>query len=421
MNKSMIKDQKVMLGVIADDFTGAADAASFLLRNGKRVVLYTCVPEKIDVDCDCIVIALKIRSVEPIEAIKQTKEAVDFFLGIGIKRYYYKFCSTFDSTPKGNIGVVLDFLLEYLNETYTILCPSLPVNGRIVRKGILYVNGVPLSESPMKNHPLNPMWDSFIPTLMKDQSKYSCYVVEKNDLEKDKVNSMMESLKINNERFYLIPDFSCEADGKAIATIFGDLNVMSGGSGLLEYLWPIETYNFKHLNKQIVTDKREVILCGSCSKMTLSQINHYKSMGGVTYSVDSHKLLNGILTAKDVIDFVLDHDSSAVLIYSDAIEKNMSELIKSSTFQLESKLMENLMADISLLALKKGYNRIIVAGGETSGAVTLKLGFTAFYIGDELAPGVPTLIPVEQSNTKLILKSGNFGDIDFFQKAVESD
>ncbi|MEG0264639.1 MAG: four-carbon acid sugar kinase family protein, partial [Erysipelotrichaceae bacterium] len=155
--------EKKLFGVIADDFTGASDAASFLVKSGNRVVMVTSNHINNINDCDCIVVALKIRSVKPEIAIEQVKEVLQLFNELNVDKIYYKFCSTFDSTPKGNIGVVMDYLLETFNERYTILVPSLPINGRIVKNGFLYVNGTLLSDSSMKNHPLNPMWDSYIP------------------------------------------------------------------------------------------------------------------------------------------------------------------------------------------------------------------------------------------------------------------
>ena len=168
--------KNIKIGVIADDFTGAGDAASFLEKSGAETIMYNAVPNELQV-CDAAVIALKTRSVSPHEAVTEAKKAVDFLKENGCERIYFKYCSTFDSTPQGNIGVVADFLLEYLAQPFTILCPSLPVNHRIVKDGNLYVNGEKLSDSPLKNHPLNPMWDSYIPNLIKPQSKYPCFIM----------------------------------------------------------------------------------------------------------------------------------------------------------------------------------------------------------------------------------------------------
>lgn len=155
------------LAVIADDFTGGADAASFLKRQNAKVILVTKIPHG-KIDCDCLVFALKIRSIQKNEAIKSVKQVCEYLKSYPVEHLYYKYCSTFDSTHEGNIGPILDFLLEYYHLNRCIICPSLPENGRTVENGILYVNGTKLAESPLKNHPLNPMWDSYIPNLMKE-------------------------------------------------------------------------------------------------------------------------------------------------------------------------------------------------------------------------------------------------------------
>jgi 3-dehydrotetronate 4-kinase len=408
---------KIKIGVIADDFTGAGDAASFLIKNGAKTILLTNITEEFHTDCECIVVALKARSVEPEEAIRQSKEAVDFFKKVGVKCIYFKYCSTFDSTPKGNIGVVLDFLLDYLDVSYTLICPSLPVNGRRVEKGILYVNGIPLSESPMKNHPLNPMWDSYIPALMKDQSKNPCYIVTKEDMANGNVQTIINECLSKNQKFYIVPDYNTEEDGKMIGQLFNELPVLSGGSGLLEYLLPPKEESL-YSNKVNKKNHRSIILCGSCSKMTKKQIDRYRSIGGLTFVIDSKKLLNKTLCAKDIFDCVLENENETMLIYSDAVDKDMSELSKSDSFQIESKLIETLMADLSELAKESHFGKIIVAGGETSGAVTIKLGYSSYYIGETVAPGVPTMIPLDNDGLELILKSGNFGKEDFFEKAI---
>ena len=410
--------KKLLLGVIADDFTGAGDAASFLVNSGFRTILYTRIPTTIPVLCDCMVIALKSRSAEPKEAIIQTQEALTFLRKAGVEQLYFKYCSTFDSTPLGNIGVVLDFLLHKLHQNYTLLCPSLPVNGRTVKDGILYVNGMKLDDSAMKNHPLNPMWDSHIAGLMKTQSKYPCFVLAKEDMKEPRLSKLLQSYKEQYQKFYLIPDYVTDADGEAICSAFGNLPLLSGGSGLLAHLF--------HSEKDVVIatmqqgKQKAIILCGSCSQMSRKQIHTYRQQGGSVYAVDSKALLKGEICAKSIFKDI-ENQIETVLIYSDAVEKNMNELAASVTFQRESILIEKLMAELSILAREHSYNRIIVAGGETSGAVTLALGYDAYQIAKSIAPGVPVLIPLENRRLNLILKSGNFGKEDFFLKAINEE
>lgn len=401
-------ERKRKLGVIADDFTGASDAASFLKKGGSDTILLTSLNGVELSQSDAIVVALKSRSVQPFEAISMTSEALKFLLKNGCNQIYFKYCSTFDSTPQGNIGVVLDYLLDYFKEQYSILCPSLPINNRIVIDGMLYVNGVRLDESPMKNHPLNPMWDASIPKLMKNQSRYPTFVVN------DPIR--LEEIQKSHSKFYIVPDYQTDEDGQKIFNLYGHLPLLSGGSALLEFLGPHELSKPVENSVQI---KKSIILCGSCSKATKKQIDIYKSSGKMTYAVDSKKLLDKRLTSEDVFRFVLSQNET-VLVYSSAID-DIEPSSNNPTFFEESQLIEKTMADIAKLAVENGFNNIVVAGGETSGAVTLKLGYTSFIIGDSVDPGIPILYPIENENLRLLLKSGNFGDDNFFLKAIGAD
>lgn len=403
------------LGVIADDFTGASDAASFLEKSGNSTILLTKLPEKLQQDVDCIVVALKIRSVEVNKAITEVKKVLDFFEMNGINQVYYKYCSTFDSTKEGNIGPVMDYLLERLETKYTILCPSLPVNGRTVKEGILKVNGIPLAETSMKDHPLNPMWDSYIPNLMKNQSRYKCYPVSKKLLSSKNDFELFLSKLNEEDHYYLVPDYENKEDGKLIYDMFKDLKVLSGGSGLLEHLEKNES-DKKYYDRPL-SEQKAIIICGSCSEMTRKQINVFKRKSPYVYSINSKFLLDKKVEIGDYVDELLKNLPEPSLVYSDGCETKLNK--NDDTFKVESQLMEQFLSELALNAKNKGFNKIIVAGGETSGAVTLKLDYSSFYVGDSVAPGVPVLIPVENENIRLILKSGNFGDEDFFIKALE--
>lgn len=405
-------------GVIADDFTGAGDIASFLQKGGARTLLLTEVPASFGEEWDCVVIALKIRSAKPEDAVEQVKKALAFLKETGMERIYFKYCSTFDSTPKGNIGVVMDALLEELDVPFSLLCPSLPVNGRTVKNGILYVKGIPLAESPMKDHPLNPMWASGIPELMRPQSRYPCFIVKREDIKNGKVWDDIERYQKEQEKFYLIPDYEDEEDGRQIAAAFGACRLLSGGSGLAEYL--LDGKGKAAIRKQEQAEgQRAILLCGSCSQMSGKQIGFYRKKGHAVYCVDARKLEEGHLCAADIFAYALEHDNT--LIYSGAAEEGLHSVERTESFYKRSKLMEALMADLSEMAVKHRFDRVIVAGGETSGAVTLRLGYAAYQIGDSVAPGVPVMRPLKNLRLSLILKSGNFGDEDFFEKALWED
>ena len=402
---------KIKIGVIADDFTGASDAASFLKKAKNRTILITSIPDVFDYDCDSIVIATKIRSIEPNIAVEKVSKTVDFFENIGVEKIYYKFCSTFDSTPKGNIGPVMDYLMERLEVPYTILCPSLPINGRTVVNGDLFVNDVPLDESPLKDHPLNPMWDSYIPNLMKPQSKYPSFVLKREDIETFESDQFS-----NNDHFYIIPDYETDEDAGVIYDIFKDLRLIGGGSGLLEYF---EGHSIQEDNDLFDLKKQKaIILCGSCSKMTGKQVKTFKSKYDSHIAINAKDLLSGRIDVDTIFGKVDENLPEPTLVYSDGCDVEIDR--EDPDFEKSSSLMENTLASLSLRAKEQNFNKIIVAGGETSGAVIMKLGYKGFIVGDSVAPGVPVLTPIEDKDMRIILKSGNFGDESFFLKALEA-
>ena len=403
-----------ILGCIADDFTGASDAASFLVKGGMSVQLYNGIPENASdlKPVQAIVIALKSRTQETLQAVADSKHAAQFLLDQGITHLYFKYCSTFDSTPQGNIGPVCDALLEQMKAPYSLLCPSLPVNGRTVSNGRLFVNGTPLDESPMKDHPLTPMWDSRISELMQPQSHYSCQILPRNASWHEPEYT---------EPFYLIPDYETDEDGEKIAKTFGHLPFLSGGSGLLK---PLAEYllSGSGTSRQIpatAVPGKALLIAGSCSKMTLSQIAWYQAQNMPSLRMDPLALLNGTQTPEQIWEFIETHtdEQHAVLVYS----SDTPEMVRRSQELGREKIasmLEQLSARLAEKAVEHGFTRIICAGGETSGAITKGLHFSSYEIGKSIAPGVPVMIPALRPNIRLVLKSGNFGQEDFFGRAL---
>ncbi len=420
-------------GCIADDFTGASDAASFLVKGGMSVQLINGIPSGDTVVADHIdaaVIALKSRTQETSAAVSDSLEAIRWLKGNGAQQFYFKYCSTFDSTKKGNIGPVADAVMEYLKTPCTLLCPALPVNGRIVKNGELFVNGVPLHESPMKDHPLTPMWDSRIANLMEPQSRYPSVELSGSELHMEPAElqqTLLEKLEKaclsrkdqKPEHFYVIPDYQDDSDAQDIIRLFGDLPFLTGGSGILTGLAARicgEQGGFGIPDS--AADGGAILLAGSCSKATLGQIEHYKESGGLWRKIDPEKLLSGEDSIDNIWNFIEGNGDRTVLVYSSDTPENVKKVQNLGQEKI-AQLLEDTEAEIALRALKSGRKRIIVAGGETSGAVTKKLGFSSYRIGDSVAPGVPVMIPVEDESVRLILKSGNFGQPDFFEKALK--
>ncbi len=417
----------ILLGCVADDFTGASDAASFLVKEGIKTLLFNGVPKNEETvkGCRAVVIALKTRNMDSAEAVRDTRAAFEWLRQRGTKQFYMKYCSTFDSTKQGNIGPTIDSTLEDSREKFTVICPSLPVNRRIVKDGRLYVDGIPLDESHMKNHPLNPMWDSDIAKLMEPQGKYGCLKITRELLEKpaEEIARYVEDFAKGQEHFYVIPDYETEEDGRKIVEVFGGLKLFTGGSGLLAHLGAMYRKKYPTAENDISkngTPGRGIVLSGSCSKATREQIQEFKDAGGKAYAVSPSLLLSGEQNIQDIWNFVTENSQSEVLVYSAGAENTGQRAQEREEDKAKaSALLEEAMAEVGRRAFENGYTRIIVAGGETSGAVTLALGFDAFIIGESIAPGVPIMMPVNSQHMRLVLKSGNFGQKDFFSRALD--
>lgn len=411
-------------GCIADDFTGASDAASFLVKGGMRTLLLSGIPDedRKTEDYDAVVIALKTRTQERSGAVEESLRAARWLREKGAGQIYIKYCSTFDSTPEGNIGPILDAVLEEFHVPYTILCPALPVNGRIVREGNLYVNGVPLHKSPMKDHPLTPMWDSDLARLMEAQSRYRCLKIgcPKGGL-LERTRDMIRQFGEEKEHFYVIPDHCSEKDGEQIARMFAELPILSGGSGLLEHL---ADFWRKGREEQAGTGKEgrscrtkgpALLLAGSCSLATRNQIAYAKSKGIPAMKMDLRKMAAGEQREEGLWGFIRGRENA--LVYSSESPGEIG-IISAEEKEAASKLLESATARLAKRAVEEGYTRIVVAGGETSGAVTKALGYDSYEISESVAPGVPVMIPVQNPSVRLVLKSGNFGQEDFFLRAL---
>lgn len=404
--------RRIRIGCIADDFTGASDAASFLEAEGMKTLLVNGIPQgTIPEDVDALVLALKTRTEEKSLAVAKTLEALRYLKACGTEKYYIKYCSTFDSTAEGNIGPITDAVMEELGVFRTVLCPSLLVNGRTVRDGKLYVHGVLLEESPMKNHPLTPMHESELKKLMEAQSRYPVFPL-KADLLLDKDQVLKETLDELGKtpgRYYVVPDYFEERHGERIIELFGQDLLFTGGSGLLVPL--ARSLQKKESEREA---QKILLLAGSCSAMTLSQIRHFIEAGGETWKIDPDALFRGEIRPQEVWANL--RGKSPLLVYS---SEDLATREKRPAKKNEGlpALLEKFMADLALLAVSAEYGAIVVAGGETSGAVTQAFGISSYRIGKSIAPGVPVLYPTG-ARYKLLLKSGNFGSETFFTDAV---
>lgn len=416
----------MLLGIIADDLTGASDIAGFVARSGFSVVQYAGAPDSAPpADCDCAVVSLKTRSIPAPDAVKASLAALDWLRAQNCPRIYFKYCSTFDSTAAGNIGPVTDALMNALSSPLAVLCPSLPVNGRTVKDGILFVEGVPLSDSHMRHHPLNPMLDSFLPNLMDAQAPGKTGVVGLDAVEKgpEAVRARMNALKAEGFR-YAVADAVTDADLDVLSVALRDEVFVTGGSGLGGALAArlVEQHpeNFSKRALAVPTGGKTAAFSGSCSKMTNAQVARYRAVAQV-FDVSVERCLGDAAAyAAEAAGWVAANagGAHAPLVTATANPESLAEIQKRFGGKEAAEAVEAFFSSLAGALRREGFANFIVAGGETSGAVSLSLGVSAFRIGAEIAPGVSWVEAIGADRPLwLAMKSGNFGDEKFFEKA----
>ncbi|GEA62302.1 3-oxo-tetronate kinase [Vibrio comitans] len=413
----------MLLGVIADDFTGATDIAGFLVENGMRTVQLNGIPkEEIDVNADAVVISLKSRSCPVDEAINDSVAALKWLQVNGCQQFYFKYCSTFDSTAEGNIGPVTDALLAELDEEFTIVCPALPVNGRTVYNGHLFVFQDLLSDSGMRNHPVTPMIDSSLIRMMDAQSQGTSGLINFQVIERGSqaVTECFEELKLQGNRYAVVDAFNADhlvTLGQAAKS----LKLVTGGSGLASGIarnW-VEHLEDQSDAKQAGSPAKAptVVFSGSCSVMTNRQVAVYKEKAP-HFAIDVNACLTNEEYSNQVFDWVMTNIGSefAPLVYATADATALKAIQQEFGAQASSHAVEQFFRKLAIKLEQHGVKNFIVAGGETSGVVTQSLAVKGFHIGPQIAPGVPWVKSVE-GDLSLALKSGNFGDENFFAKA----
>ncbi|WP_022940323.1 3-oxo-tetronate kinase [Psychromonas hadalis] len=413
----------MLLGVIADDFTGATDIAGFLVDNGMCTIQLNGVPTTaINASADAVVISLKSRSCPVDEAIADSISALNWLKSQGCQQFYFKYCSTFDSTADGNIGPVTDALLAELGENFTIICPALPVNGRTVYNGHLFVFSDLLSDSGMRNHPVTPMKDSNLMRLMDAQSKGTSGLVNYNTIElgTTAISARFDELKTQGHRYAIVDAFNT-AHLVKLAEAVKSLKLITGGSGLAAGIaknWAghlKEPHNAKHTGSPVKGST--VILSGSCSEMTNQQVSIYKQQAP-HFAIDVESCLTNDKYVNEVSNWVTANNqgSLAPIIYATADAKMLKVIQEKFGAHTSSHAVEAFFSELAINLRQKGVKNFIIAGGETSGVVTQSLAIKGFYIGPQIAPGVPWVKSID-NELSLALKSGNFGDENFFAKA----
>ncbi|MEL6425384.1 MAG: 3-oxo-tetronate kinase [Pseudomonadota bacterium] len=406
----------MLLGCIGDDFTGSSDLANTLAKGGMRVTQYTGVPEgPAAPGVEAGVVALKSRSVPVAEAVKKSLAALDWLLGQGCTQIFFKYCSTFDSTPAGNIGPVAEALAERLGEDAVIVCPAFPATGRSIYQGHLFVADRLLSESGMEDHPLTPMTDADLRRWLAPQTSWRVGHVG-TDTVFQGADAIAGALAAQAPAMVVV-DAIRDADLIEIGRAAQTRKLITGGSGVALGL----PANFRETGQsgESATDwrpevGRAAILSGSCSTATQEQVARYAA-GSPACEVTAEAVMEGSLTSESLAAWA--RDKAAPLIYSSADPATVRAAQDRFGREQVAGAIEALFADLARRLVADGVRRLISAGGETSGAVVEGLALTALEIGPEIAPGVPAVRAADRPLT-LALKSGNFGGPDFFGDAL---
>jgi uncharacterized protein YgbK (DUF1537 family) len=412
-----------ILGVIADDFTGATDIAGMLVKNGMRTIQTIGVPAKgtIPDDVDAVVVALKTRSIAANDAIAQSLEALEALMLAGCVRYFFKYCSTFDSTDAGNIGPVADALLDVTQAKLTIHCPAFPENGRSIFFGHLFVGDVLLSDSHMRHHPLNPMTDSNLVRVLARQTKHKVGLVPLKQVQAGSatLSAALDKLAKDGVR-HVVVDAVTDNDLGIIGEAVADDPLVSGGSGVALGLPAAYRRRGLLAHKSGADalpriDGSAAVLAGSCSAATLGQIANFK---GAHLALDTDAICRGEPVGDKALAWAKGKlGNGPILLSASDKPEAVKALQQKYGVEKSSHAIENTMAQLAKGLVAAGVGRLVVAGGETSGAVVGALDVTALRIGPEIDPGVPWTASVGSRPLLLALKSGNFGAPDFFTKA----
>ena len=413
-----------LLGCIADDFTGATDLASTLVRQGMRTVQVIGVPEGPLPEADAVVVALKSRTAPVADAVAWSLAACEALLGAGAKQIFHKYCSTFDSTPKGNIGPVTEALMKRLGASLALACPAFPTNGRTVFQGHLFVGQALLSESGMEKHPLTPMTDANLVRVLAAQTDGAVGLVPFATVDQGSVAIRRAFSALQDAgRRHAIVDAVTDAHLMAIGEAAALHPLVTGGSGVAMGL----PENFRRTGALPVREDaaslpagtgHAAVVAGSCSRATLGQIglarDHMPTLELDALATPDADALTA--QALEWMDGKL--GSNPILIAASAPPDKVAALQEKLGREAAGALVEEVMARVAEALVARGVRRLLVAGGETSGAVVQKLGISTLRIGAEIDPGVPWCF-AEDAGLHLALKSGNFGTRDFFVKAFD--
>ncbi|GAC1542085.1 MAG: four-carbon acid sugar kinase family protein [Ramlibacter sp.] len=418
-----------LLGCIADDFTGATDLANNLVRAGMRSVQAIGVPDgPLDTEADAIVVALKARTIAPADAVTQSLAALAWLQGQGVEQVYFKYCSTFDSTPRGNIGPVTEALLDALHgpgQGFTIACPAFPENKRTVFKGYLFAGDTLLSESGMQEHPLTPMTDANLVRVLQAQTRRKVGLVPYDVIARGtlSIRERISQLKSDGVGIAVLDAISND-DLLRIGPALAGMPLVTAGSGIAIGLPPNWQQTGRLRSKQVADalppfEGLGAVVSGSCSQATIAQVLRFRQAGRPAFAIDPLAIAGGDEVAAIALRWAAPLLAQGpVLVHATADAAAVKAVQARLGVDQAGALVERTLAAIARGLVERGVRRLVVAGGETSGAVVQALGVRQLRIGPQIDPGVPWTWAATTAGPSihLALKSGNFGAADFFLK-----
>ncbi len=424
MNTHSHTHSRPLLGCIADDFTGATDLANMLVREGMRTVQTIGVPTAAPDHVDAIVVALKSRTIAAADAVAQSLAALAWLQAQGCRQFFFKYCSTFDSTDAGNIGPVTEALMQALGTDFTIACPVFPETGRTLYRGHLFVQNALLNESGMEHHPLTPMTDANLVRVLQRQTAARVGLIPYPLVAQGAaaVTEGFQRLRSDGVGIAIV-DALANQDLYTIGAACAGLPLVTGGSGIaLGLPGNFIRAGLLHPDGQAAelppVPGLSVVLAGSASRATNEQVAAW-SAKHPSFRIDPLALARGEPVVAQALAFAHEHLShTPALIYATSTPQTVKAVQEQLGVEFAGNLIEQALADIARALHADGVRRFVIAGGETSGAVVQALGVQALRIGAQIDPGVPATASVGAEPIALALKSGNFGSIDFFEKAL---
>lgn len=412
----------MQLGVIADDYTGATDLAGMLARLGLRAVQHLGVPDEPDASgADVVVVALKSRSIPAADAVAQSVGAARWLLEQGAPQLFFKYCSTFDSTDRGNIGPVAVALADLVGEQSVVFAPSVPENGRTVYRSHLFVHDQLLSESPLRDHPINPMRDADLRRVLRAQIDESVGAVHLDVVARgvEAVREVLTAAADSGTRF-AIADAVDDADLETWGAALSDARLVTGGAGLAVGIARASLLADAPAPRSFTVPAGPgAVLSGSCSAATRRQVARHR-VEHPSFELDVRALAESDEPIAEATAFLRAHVDERPLVYSSSDPDVVAEIQADLGVDASAALVERAFGRIAAAAVGLGIRQIVVAGGETSGAIVNGLGVRSLEIGPEVDPGVPWTTSVGEVPVALLLKSGNFGQDDIFTRALDT-